>query len=398
MPKVLIFIEKGKLAPTGGPSAVCYYYLQELQKRGESKFYFLDDMNSNSTLHVKEAQMNSKHPKWIMKTYYFIKEIIKTNKLLGGNYPIVPFTKYNQYDIIHFHDTRTMYLRRHELKNYTGKVVLQSHSPQPLGHELYNVIPASVRFFVPFIRGRFEEMDKYAFERADYIVFPCEDAEEPYFNDWPYYKLIHKAKKENYRYILTGIPSCSPKRNKEEVRTELSIPISDFVVIYVGRHNEVKGYDSLKRMGSSFLGKTQNNWVICAGKEAPLTRLNHPRWIEVGWTKDAHSYISASDVFVLPNKETYFDIVMLEVLSLGKIVIASRTGGNKYFEKMGCEGVLLYDTEDEAVELLNKVKQMTKEERILLGQKNKIFYEKYHTVASMYDSYIAMLEDISKSL
>ena len=129
-----------------------------------------------------------------MKTYYFIIEIIKTNKLLGGNYPIVPFTKYNQYDIIHFHDTRTMYLRRHELKNYTGKVVLQSHSPQPLGHELYNVIPASVRFFVPFIRGRFEKMDKYAFERADYIVFPCEDAEEPYFNDWPYYKLKPKKR------------------------------------------------------------------------------------------------------------------------------------------------------------------------------------------------------------
>lgn len=67
--------------------------------------------------------------------------------------------------------------------------------------------------------------------------------------------------------------------------------------------------------------------------------LKDSRWKEVGWTNDSQSIIAASDVFVLPNRETYFDIIMLEVLSCGKIVIASRTGGNKYFEKIGAKGV-----------------------------------------------------------
>ena len=27
-------------------------------------------------------------------------------------------------------------------------------------------------------------MEKYAFKRANYIIFPCEDAEEPYYKKW----------------------------------------------------------------------------------------------------------------------------------------------------------------------------------------------------------------------
>ena len=61
--------------------------------------------------------------------------------------------------------------------------------------------------------------------------------------------------------------------------------------------------------------------------------LKTDHWIEVGWTNDPHSLIAASDVFVLPNHETYFDLILLEVLSLGVPVVMSRTGGNKFFEQ-----------------------------------------------------------------
>ena len=321
--------------------------------------------------------------------------MVKWNIFLGGKYPITPFLDYEKYDVIHFHDTRSLYERRYELRDYKGIVLLQSHSPQPLGHELMDYkIPRLVKFFIPRMKKRFEEMDKYAFERADYIIFPCPDAEEPYYNNWPYYKVIHEHKAASYKYILTGIPAAIPKRRREEVREELHISNKDFIVSYVGRHNEIKGYDSLKRFGVKFLRQNENTWIVCAGKEDPLKRPNNSRWIEIGWTKDAHSYISAADVFVLPNKETYFDIVMLELLSLGQVVIASKTGGNKYFETNHCEGVLLYNTEEEAIDLLNRVKQMTREERKLLGQKNKEFFERNHTVSKMYDSYLSLLKEI----
>lgn len=99
--------------------------------------------------------------------------------------------------------------------------------------------------------------------------------------------------------------------------------------------------------------------------------MEHERWIEVGWTNDPHSIIAASDVFVLPNKETYFDLIMLEVLSLGKLIVASNTGGNKYFSNFNECGILLYNSKEEAVSLIKKIMDLTSEEREKLGEANK---------------------------
>lgn len=100
-------------------------------------------------------------------------------------------------------------------------------------------------------------------------------------------------------------------------------------------------------------------------------------------------------MFVLPNRETYFDLVMLEVLSLGKIVVASRTGGNKYFEKMNVNGVLLYDTIDEAVEILEEINKMDLITRNKLEKSNLEFFEKNLTSSVMYENYKKMLQTIN---
>lgn len=394
-PKCLIFKNKESLAPKGGPSAVCYYYMNEQERRNANDFDFLPSITQNDSLHKTESNWKKRLPKWLFDLYGSIKEIIKYNLLLGGHYPISAID-YSDYDIVHFHDVRELYVRRFELEKYKGIVLLQSHTPQPPSQELYNKIPDRTKLFIPFLKKRLERMDQTAFEIADYIIFPCEDAEEPYFTDWDYYKVIHENKKNNYKYVLTGIPASVAKRSRDEVLSELGIPNKSFVISYVGRHNEVKGYGNLKVIGEEILSQNDNSYVVCAGKEEPIKKLEHPHWIEIGWTNDAHSYIAASDVFVLPNKETYFDIVMLEVLSLGKIVVASRTGGNKFFEKSGCEGVFLYDTLEEAVDILKKVNGMSIEERERLGKANYYFFSKHNTVSSMYDQYVSTLHDIYK--
>ena len=264
----------------------------------------------------------------------------------------------------------------------------------PLGEELYDIVDFKFKKYVPFFKRRLRAMDYFAFNRADFIVFPCEDAEEPYINRWEGYKELKKKKQAAYRYVLTGIPKVEAKRPKNDVFRELNIRDNSFLVSYAGRHNEAKGYDLLKNIGETFLNQHTDATFVIAGKESPLTRLDHKRWVELGWTDDAKSYIAASDVFLLPNRETYFDIVMLEVLSLGKIVIASRTGGNKYFEKNNCPGVMLYDTLDECLQLLHKVYVMSKEERESLEKQNYEFYSNNLTVEKMYNSYLQMLSTL----
>ena len=269
--RFLLFKSKEGLAPKGGPSAVCFYYMKEQERRQSNDFEFLPSLNQNESLHKKESNIQEMSPQWISRLYKNVKYIIKYNLFLGGHYPVAAFD-FSEFDIVHFHDARDLYVRRYELEKYNGIVVLQSHTPQPPGHELYNAIPSNIRHFIPFLRKRLERMDRTAFERADYIIFPCEDAEEPYFNDWPFYKTIHDNKKDHYKYVLTGIPPTNPKRTRTEVLSELGLSDSSFIVSYVGRHNEVKGYGNLKIIGDKMLSSDGETWFVCAGKEEPLKR------------------------------------------------------------------------------------------------------------------------------
>lgn len=394
MKKTLVYLKEDKLAPKGGPLAIGYYYQQEQIMRGDHYFQFMPINVSNKDL-LKNSIKNllAKLPKKISH-WQQERNLIRSlhHTLDGPGYPI--HNKFDNYDIIHFHQTIDMYLERENLKNYKGVVVLQSHSPIPLGQEMYSDLSQNVKNSIPHIIDKFEKMDKYAFERADYIVFPCIEACEPYFQTWPYFKIIFNNKKLHFRYILTGITPCHFKRNRIQVLDELSIPYNSFVISYIGRHNTVKGFDLLKEIAKQFFDKNNNSYIVSAGKEEPFKRLEHPQWKEIGFTNDAHSLINASDVFLLPNRMTYFDIVMLEILSLGKIVIASRTGGNKFFENNHVPGVLLYDDIDSAVTLLEKVKSMSQQERKELGERNKNFFKQHLTVSNMYEQYISFLNTI----
>lgn len=71
--------------------------------------------------------------------------------------------------------------------------------------------------------------------------------------------------------------------------------------------------------------------------------LIHEKWIEAGWVDDPYSIINASDIFVLPNRETYFDLILLEVMSLGKPVLLPYNGGNKYFKRFLSKGLVFYN-------------------------------------------------------
>ena len=99
----------------------------------------------------------------------------------------------------------------------------------------------------------------------------------------------------------------------------------------------------------------------------------------------------------LPNKETYFDLVMLEVLSLGKVIVASNTGGNKYFSKIKAKGIFLYDTKEEAIKLINDIKRLSSQEKVKLEKANKKLFEDYFTMEVFSEQYINMINNLDSS-
>lgn len=391
--KVLVFLEENKLSPRGGPYGVGYYYYYEMKKRGDKCLSFLSGDIKSELLRKNGQKITRYFPSVLNKMQRSIRQIISIRRMFKNNNSI-PTIDYSQYDIIHFHTTLDLYKERKNLENYNGIVILSSHSPIPFAQEISSEINWFVKLLIPGVQKKYEMLDTYAFDRADNIIFPCPEAEEPYCNNWDYYNIIREKKKNKYRYVTTGINSVNKLNSRKEIRMLENIPTNDFVISYVGRHNYVKGYDLLKKIGEKYLAINDDSWFLICGLESPMKGIDNLRWREIGWTTNQYSYIAASDLFILPNRETYFDLVMLEVLSLGKIVVASRTGGNKYFEKMNAEGVFLYNNVDEAIEILDRISKMSREERNILEAKNKEFFNKYLTSSIMYDNYINTLEEI----
>lgn len=385
--KVLIYAFESELAPKGGPLGYLFNLKKEIDANNDDSITFIED--DFKYKNVKQKINGIKNVK-LRKLLVQFKLLAKYWLLLYGR-KHTSQVDFSKFDIVHFHSTLDMYSVRDSLKSYQGTVVLTSHSPTLLSKEICDSASKFCKSF-RFIYGKLSKMDTYSFSRADYFVFPCSEAEEPYYHAWKDFSMLKEKRKNRFRYLLTGIPLCLSQMSTSEVRKKYKIPNDSFVFCYVGRHNEIKGYDVLKSLGEKILSEYKNVYFLVAGKEEPMKGVESNRWIEVGWTSDPYSLISASDAFLLPNKETYFDLILLEVLSLGKIVIASNTGGNKHFRD--AESVFLYDNIVEAYELMKKIHSTSKEEREHLEKLSSLEYKKYYTCSSFYENYKHVMLDI----
>lgn len=385
MKKALIFYSEDSLKPAGGPAGYLYNLRLGLQscKSDEVEVSFFDKAPRPLRETVKKKNL-------IPKRIREFRRAVSDIRYEKTAYPV--FEEIQDYDMIHFHSTDAMFLSRKSLENYHGKVILTSHSPCVMHKEkLAWLNPFDYKLFKKKI-DRIENIDTYAFERADYIIFPCPEAEEPYFNTWERYASIRDEKK--LKYMTTGICKCSSKVSRSEFRRKYNIPEDAFVVSYVGRHNEIKGYADLKKLGEELL-ENKNIYFLVAGVEEPLSGLKHERWIEVGWTNDPHSLIAASDVFVLPNHETYFDLILLEVISLGIPVVLSETGGNKYFKQFQLTGMKFYSDLECAKRKILEVKEMNEGERQESIDGLFRLFENEFTVQSFTQRYLNILSAIA---
>jgi glycosyltransferase involved in cell wall biosynthesis len=248
----------------------------------------------------------------------------------------------NNYDYIHFHYAFDLCLHRKALESFKGKIILTNHDPGAphlnfliqYNTELRNVWKISIKIY--------ERLEDMAFNKLpDYIIFPCEEAVEPYYNSYPKFKEIINRNK--LRYVPTGIIPAKYKYSRTVTREKYNIAENEVLITYIGRHNYIKGYDILLEFGKQLLNKYNNITFLIAGKEYPMKGLPHEKWIEAGWVDDPYSIINASDIFILPNRETYFDLILLEVMSLGKPVLLPYSGGNKYFERFSSKGLIFFN-------------------------------------------------------
>lgn len=380
---LLLHWPENMLKPVGGPSGYLYNLYTGLKAIKPNEYELLPPVGEETS---GRSWLKSVVPSRI-------KDLRRLYRLMGlpDKHLEAPL-EYNFYDYVHFHSTEDLYLHRDALTGYQGAVLLTSHSPCVPYKELLSRL--NVRDVARHKErlAQLEQIDCFAFERADYIIFPCPEAEEPYYHTWPAYEDLRKADK--IRYVPTGIQSGVVKKPRQAIRSHYGIPEDGFVVTYVGRHNEIKGYGELLKCAPKILADYENVWFLVAGKEGPLYGLDHPRWVEAGWTNDPHSIIAAADMFVLPNRETYFDLVLLEVLSLGQNVVITNTGGNKYFSRFKAPGIQIVNNMSELEDKIYLSMAASLEERGVWGSENKRLFEDNFTCEEFARRYAEVIDGL----
>ena len=85
---------------------------------------------------------------------------------------------------------------------------------------------------------------------------------------------------------------------------------------------------------------------------------------------------------------------MLEVLSIGQILLATDTGGNKYFRKFDNSGIILYETVADAVAQIEKLMDTSGELLEKMRQRNKKLYQDNFTNRIFAENYLRLVSTI----
>ena len=395
--KVLIWDYRIPLINCGGPSG----YLSQIKNaiKGteyENTIYFVSDIlkKNNDNIFKKNSRKN-------LSSLGFLKYLRSTLSLYKSvSCPIkeeVITFNINEFTHIHFHSTSDLYLARNILGNYRGTILLTSHSPEPSADEkikrAYGSKSSSI--FIQYMRNFLLKIDLYAFRKADYLMFPVSQATEPYEVD-SLCKNILELRADN----IVCCPTCIndfifDKDYIAQFRTKYGIPKDAFIVCYMGRHNEIKGYDILKDIAQKVLESNSNVYFVIAGNSGEIAPLQNKRWIEIGWTDKGNEIIAASDLFILPNRQTYFDLIALEVLRAGTPILMSFTGGNKYFyEKFPDSQCFQFFNISSTLEAVNSIEQLSKDTEKLISIKNEARYVWLNnfTMKNYLESYLIMLK------
>lgn len=170
--------------------------------------------------------------------------------------------------------------------------------------------------------GQMKLLEDFAVRRADFIVTPSLHAMDAYISKNIEFRKIIKEKSIYVETGVQGLKMC----DREEARKKFGIK-TKYVLSFIGRHCESKGYDLLKIFGESLLRDREDVTILVAGKISErIQPLQHPRWIEVGWV-DPAEVLSCTDIYLSMNKSSYFDLILLEVMSLGVFIVGKSVGG-----------------------------------------------------------------------
>lgn len=143
--------------------------------------------------------------------------------------------------------------------------------------------------------------------------------------------------------------------SRETLRKIFNIEQSDFVFLYAGRINKIKGIDLLVSAFCKLLLKYQNSKLLLVGnvEDSSLLKEFHKNILVIPSQKQIQDYFLLTDFCVLPSREEPLGFFMLESALFERPFIGARVDGIAEFIEDTFDGLLFNPNDDN--DLLNKM-------------------------------------------
>jgi glycosyltransferase involved in cell wall biosynthesis len=271
---------------------------------------------------------------------------------------IFKYTKAKQYKFIYFHDVWQLKFCL-PLLNYSQIVTLQCHCP-----ELPSSETSSQSKFTQVDVDWCKQAEKDAFNRANILIFPNKYVVEIYDS------LINPASK--IYYLSSGCKSRSDLRK---------YPVNDGIkILYIGRRNKIKGFDIiLEAFRRVYESRKDINLILVGNGE----QIIEEGIFDIGFTSTSHQWIYNCDYVVNCNRQSYFDLSVLESLSLGTPIILSANYGHKQFLEDRSQGIInfgLPTVENLEKILLSSLLRRKNDNFEAVADNKKLYKDKYSDI------------------
>lgn len=160
---------------------------------------------------------------------------------------------------------------------------------------------------------------------------------------------INHCPLEKMVVIYNCIEQQKPSKEKEQIRSEIGIKNTDFVLGGLGRVAWDKGFSNLIEAAAECKKDIPNLKVLIVGDGAEMDNCKRTaekvgmadRVVFTGMRRDIADMLSAMDVFAIPSLWEAFGNTTVEAMLAKRPVLASRVGGIQEVVQDGINGFLL---------------------------------------------------------
>lgn len=286
--------------------------------------------------------------------------------------------------VLVFHTVRQayQYLTQGSLGRQSGQqIYIMNHGPTDFSTELAEgrAMRWGSREDWYRVRAKWAVLELKTYRLVDGLIAPCRAALEAYFE-------FDRGMQQEFRQVpvyelRTGAPQLNATLPKEKLAAELGIPADAFVIGFFGRYHTHKGYDLFIEVAKVAVAKGDRRFVfLSAGEGLVQPPKGLGNFMDLGWqSKNLPEYINYVDLVLAPNRYNYFDLMILEAMSLGKAVLTSARGGNTCFDDSAAGVIRIDDLSPEGI--YDHLSRLANRSRLReLGRANKAAYERVYNL------------------